>query len=69
MPATLLASQLETLEAPEADERHISVAVNNSPDWIVGQVLEELGRQQLVREQLVREQLGDEQQDHRQLVR
>ncbi|MCW3768434.1 gluconokinase [Paenarthrobacter ureafaciens] len=64
MPATLLASQLETLEAPEADERHISVAVNNSPDWIVGQVLEELGRQQLVREQL-----GDEQQDHRQLVR
>ena len=42
MPATLLASQLETLEAPEADERHISAGINNSPELIVSQVLEHI---------------------------
>ena len=47
MPATLLASQLETLEAPEADERHITVAINNSPELIADQVLKQLGRVQL----------------------
>ena len=54
MPATLLASQLETLEAPEADERHISVGINNSPELIVGQVLAQLGRGQPGDRQLVR---------------
>ena len=47
MPATLLASQLETLEAPEADERHITVAINTSPELIADQVLKQLGRVQL----------------------
>ena len=50
----LLASQLETLEAPEADERHISAGINNSPELIVGQVLAQLGRGQPGDRQLVR---------------
>jgi gluconokinase len=54
MPATLLASQLETLEALDADERHISAGINNSPELIVGQVLAQLGRGQPGDRQLVR---------------
>ncbi len=42
MPASLLQSQLDTLEPPDADERHIAVDVADTPSGIVDSVMEQL---------------------------
>lgn len=43
MPASLMQSQFDTLEEPDADERPITVCVEQSPDEIVKVVLQALG--------------------------
>mmetsp|Transcript_137388 Transcript_137388/g.293597 ORF Transcript_137388/g.293597 Transcript_137388/m.293597 type:complete len:181 (+) Transcript_137388:51-593(+) len=43
MPASLLSSQLATLQPPRPDERHISVGVAAKPDAIARSVAKELG--------------------------
>ncbi len=42
MPASLLQSQLDTLEAPQADEDPIDVDIADAPDTIVGRVQQQL---------------------------
>jgi gluconokinase len=42
MPATLLASQLATLEPPEPDERHLTVSTADTPEHTVETLLAEL---------------------------
>jgi gluconokinase len=43
MPSSLLHSQFETLEEPEAEERPITVAVDGPPHEIADRILEALG--------------------------
>jgi gluconokinase len=43
MPASLLDSQLATLEAPTPDERHVTVDVNRTPDEVVAAFLRGCG--------------------------
>ncbi|WP_144712556.1 gluconokinase [Curtobacterium pusillum] len=45
MPASLLASQLATLELPEDDEVHITVAADRTPDEESAEVVERLALQ------------------------
>lgn len=44
MPATLMASQLATLEPPTADERAIELSISLAPDAIVEEALRGLGQ-------------------------
>ncbi len=43
MPTSLLASQLATLELPGADEAHVTVAADRTPDEEADEVVERLG--------------------------
>ena len=42
MPTLLLQSQLETLEKPEEDERHLVCGIDNKLDSIVASILKQL---------------------------
>lgn len=43
MPTSLLASQLATLELPQADEVHVTIAADRTPEEESAEVLEQLG--------------------------
>ncbi|RDH99388.1 gluconokinase/shikimate kinase [Curtobacterium sp. AG1037] len=43
MPTSLLASQLATLELPQADEAHVTIAADRTPEEESAEVLERLG--------------------------
>jgi carbohydrate kinase (thermoresistant glucokinase family) len=45
MPTSLLASQLATLEPPQPDEAHLTVAADRSPDEEAAEVVVRLGLQ------------------------
>ena len=43
MPPALLDSQFRTLEEPSADERAITVSIDNAPDSVIDRILERIG--------------------------
>jgi gluconate kinase len=43
MPTSLLASQLATLEPPQADEAHVTIAADRTPEEESAEVIDRLG--------------------------